>query len=372
MVTDKGQNLRLHPETGGLAAIDGSINPEGKNISSVAYTNSFAGTATTTLYDIDFAAGKLYRQIPPNDGTVVEVGNLGVSGMESGGFDISPDNKMAIAIGSPSDGFNYSILYSINLTNGSATVIGKTDQIIIGVAIPTNAVAYAIDLDHQLWIFNPLRAGTPIVKKAITGLVRGERIVGMDMRPLNGQLFILGRTNRMYTVNMSSGAATIVGTQPFSQSLNGTRFGFDFNPTVDRIRIVSNKGQNLRAHPVTGDIAVVDGGLNPGTPSIDAAAYTMNFPGATTTTLYVLDYLSNIVYTQIPPNNGTLNFFSTLDADISESNGFDIGGASGNAMGVFTIGDNTFVCGVDLPSGHVTATMPLNDQVVGFALGVGF
>jgi hypothetical protein len=34
-------------------------------------------------------------------------------------------------------------------------------------------------------------------------------------------------------------------------------FGFDFNPAADRIRVVSNTGQNLRLHPDTG--AVVDG-----------------------------------------------------------------------------------------------------------------
>ncbi len=371
LITDNDQNLRLHPETGALAATDGSINPADKRITGAAYTNSFAGAATTILYDIDFAAGKLYKQMPPNDGTLVEVGSLGVTGLSDGGFDISADNKNAIAVASYTDGPNVSVIYSINLTTGFATIIGKTDRLLIGVAIPTNPVAYAVDLDHQLWIFNPQNPFA-VVTKPISGLVAGERIAGMDMRPVNGQLYLLGRTSRIYTVNMSSGVAVQVGTQPFSQTLNGNRFGFDFNPTVDRIRIVSNKGQNLRVHPVTGDIAVVDAALNPGTPAIDAAAYTNNFSGATTTTLYVMDYAQNKLYTQVPPNNGTLNLVATLDADITESNGFDIGGNSGNAMGIFTIGDITYFAGVDLLTGHVTLQSTMPDQVVGFAVGVGF
>ncbi len=295
-----------------------------------------------------------------------------MTGLSEGGFDISFDNRYAIAVASlVDDGAGTSIIYNINLTTGAATPVAKTDKRLLGIAIPTAPVAYAIDLDQQLWIFNPQRPGS-IVKKPITGLVAGEKLAGMDMRPINGQLYILGRTSRIYTVNMSSGVATQVGAAPFSQTLNGTRFGFDFNPTVDRIRIVSNKGQNLRVHPVTGDIAVVDGALNPGVPSIDAAAYTQNFPGATATTLYVIDYQQNKLYTQAPPNNGTLNFVATLDADIRESNGFDIGGNSGNAMAVITIGDDTYMAGVDLVTGHVTTQYILPDQVLGFAIGIGF
>lgn len=372
LVTANEQSLRIHPETGAVAATDGNLNPGDVNVSAVAYTNSVAGASTTTLYDIDFNTGKLFRQAPPNDGTLVEVGNLGVSGLSEGGFDISFDNRYAVAVASlTDDGAGTSIIYTINLTTGAATPIGKTDKRLVGIAIPTAPVAYAIDLDQRLWIFNPQRPGS-IVTKPITGLVAGEKLAGMDMRPVNGQLYILGRTSRIYTVNMSSGVATQVGAAPFSQTLNGTRFGFDFNPVVDRIRIVSNKGQNLRVHPVTGDIAVVDGALNPGTPSVDAAAYTQNFPGTTATSLYVIDYLQNKIYTQAPPNNGTLNFVAALDADIRESNGFDIGGNSGNAMGVVTIGDDTFMAGIDLVTGHVTTQYILPDQVLGFALGVGF
>jgi hypothetical protein len=63
LVTDSGQNLRLHPELGTVVATDGVING-GANakIGAIAYTNSMAGASTTVLYDIDFDQDKLYAK----------------------------------------------------------------------------------------------------------------------------------------------------------------------------------------------------------------------------------------------------------------------------------------------------------------------
>ncbi|MEO5906015.1 MAG: DUF4394 domain-containing protein, partial [Saprospiraceae bacterium] len=156
LVTANEQNLRIHPETGAVAATDGNLNPGNGNVSAVAYTNSVAGATMTTLYDIDFNSGKLFRQAPLNDGTLVEIGSLGVSGLSEGGFDISFDNRYALAVASlTDDAAGTSIIYSINLITGAATAIGKMDKRLMGIAIPTAPVAYAIDLDQQLWIFNP-------------------------------------------------------------------------------------------------------------------------------------------------------------------------------------------------------------------------
>ncbi len=241
LVTSSGQNLRLNPETGTVAMTDGSLNPGTPAIVSAAYTNSVAGAATTTLFDIDVAANKLYKQDPPNNGTLVEVGSLGITAATAndGGFDISPDNMVALA--NVTIGAN-SVLLQIDLTNGKATNIGNLATPIIGLAIPTAPIAYAVDNANNLQIFNFNNPGTP-VSKTITGLQAGENILGIDMRPATGQLFALGSTSRLYAINMSSGAATTVGLVPFLTPLSGTSFGFDFNPTVDRIRVVSNTGQ---------------------------------------------------------------------------------------------------------------------------------
>ncbi|MBL7747416.1 MAG: DUF4394 domain-containing protein, partial [Chitinophagaceae bacterium] len=285
LVTSAGQNLRLHPETGAVAATDMPLNPGSPAVVAVAYTNSVAGASATTLFDIDINTGKLFKQDPPNNGALVEVGSLGVSSGNESGFDISPDNMVALA------SFNISgnsVLHQIDLNTGKATSLGNISIPLIGLAIPTNPVAYAVDNSNNLQIFNLTTPGTPVVK-AMTGLQIGETIVGIDMRPATGQLIALGSTSRLYAINMASGAATAISLAPFTTLLSGTTFGFDFNPTVDRIRVVSNTGQNLRLNPITGDIAVVDMTLNGASTSITAAAYTNNFPGATTTVLFDID-----------------------------------------------------------------------------------
>jgi hypothetical protein len=200
----------------------------------------------------------------------------------------------------------------------------------------------------------------------------GESILGIDMRPATGQLFALGSTSRLYTVNTASGAATIVGAGPFTPALIGTSFGFDFNPTVDRIRVVSNTGQNLRLNPITGTVAATDMNLNPGMPAVDAVAYTNNFPGATTTVLYDIDDASNNLSMQNPPNNGELVAVGPLGVNIGAANGFDIGGASGNGYAIFSSGGSTKLYAVNLITGVANAISSFPATVNGFAIGLGF
>ena len=368
VVTNSGQNLRLNPETGTVAATDGSLNPGTPSVSEVAYTNNRAGVTTTTLYDIDVASDKLFIQNPPNNGSLVEVGSLGVNAEGAAGFDIT-DNDLGLAaltVGGQSE------LYVVNLTTGRVLKLGNFpfDTKIIGLAVSTQAVAYAIEGMNTLQIFNPYDP-QPIAK-TITGLQTGESILGIDMRPANGQLYALGSSSRLYTLNMASGAATVVGS-PFATVLNGTSFGFDFNPTVDRIRIVSNTGQNLRVHPETAAIASVDGNLNPGTPSVSAAAYTNNFAGATATTLFVLDAANKKLFIQNPPNNGTLQNVAELNNAFSSANGFDIGGTSGKAFAILSDDGGTALYQINVQNGQLNAGKNLNfTNARGFAIGLGF
>jgi Domain of unknown function (DUF4394) len=370
LVTSGGQNLRLNPETGTVAATDLALNPGTPTIASAAYTNSMAGAATTTLFDIDIAASKLYKQDPPNNGTLVEVGSLGITAVAAndGGFDISPDNMVALA--NVTIGAN-SVLLQIDLTTGRATNIGNLATPIIGLAIPTAPVAYAVDNSNNLQIFNFNNAGTP-VSKAITGLQASENILGIDMRPATGQLYALGSSSRLYAINMSSGAATMVGLLPLTTILSGTSFGFDFNPTVDRIRVVSNTGQNLRLNPNDGTVAAVDGSLNPGTPMVSAAAYTNNFPGSTATVLFDIDPATDKLYTQNPPNTGTLVETGSLGIDVTAENGFDIGGTTNKAYALLTVSGTTRIYSINLTTGAATQVSAFPNAARGFAIGLGF
>jgi hypothetical protein len=370
LTTNTGQNLRLNPETGGIASTDAALNPSTPSVSEVAYTNNSAGVTTTTLYDIDVATDKLYVQNPPNNGTLVEVGDLGVNAEGAAGFDIT-DNNLAYSILKVA---GKTRLYVVNLTTGRVLNVGNTEigANIIGLAIPTTPVAYAVDGGNNLLIFNPFNP-QPIVK-TITGLLTDETLLGLDMRPANGQLYALGSSSRLYTINASSGAATLVGTTAFTPALSGTSFGFDFNPTVDRIRIVSNTGQNLRAHPETGVIAAVDGAINPSGSTITAAAYTNNFAGATTTTLYVIDAQNQRLFIQNPPNNGTLvPVGSPFNTRFSGENGFDISSKSNRAFVLLNNAGDMRLYDLNLATATLTNGVAFpRANITGFTLGLGF
>lgn len=370
LVTNTGQNLRLHPETGAIAATDMAINGgTGPKIESVAYTNNTAGSTTTILYDIDSQTDKLYKQDPPNNGTLVEVGALGTDISMSAGFDINPAGDIALTAVMISSKWE---LHQIDLTTGKSTKLGDLPSgNITGLAIPTSPVAYAIDETNNLLIFNFLNIGTPI-SKAITGLQTGETILGIDMRPATGQLYALGSTSRLYVLNTSSGAAAVVGTVPFATLLSGTSFGFDFNPTVDRIRCISNTGQNLRLQPETGLIAAIDGILNPGTPSVTASAYTNNFAGATTTVLYNIDNVTDKLTKQDPPNNGTQVEVGALGINVEAVSGFDINSRSGVGYAALKVADKSSLYTINLTSGAATKLADFPSSVRAFAVGLGF
>ncbi|KQT23761.1 hypothetical protein ASG22_06935 [Chryseobacterium sp. Leaf405] len=361
LVSNTGQNLRLHPETGATAATD--INVTGASINGVAYTNSKAGAASTILYDIDANSGKLFKQDPPNNGTLVEVGNLGATFNGQAAFDIKSDNSAALLALNDK-------LHLVDLTNGKATNIGSLQQAIIDLAIPTETVAYAIDNSNNLQIFNP---NSPMpVSKTVAGLQSGENILGIDFRPLNGQLYALGSSSRIYTINLGTGAATAVGTSPFTTLLAGTDFGFDFNPMVDKIRVVSNTGQNLRLDPVTGGLTAADTSISLAGAMVSAAAYTNNFAGTTSTTLFVIDHNIDKLYNQTPPNNGTLVEVGSLGINITNANGFDIGAMSQKAYLMASVGSSTKIYTVNTSTGAATSVSDFPNTVKAFAVGLGF
>jgi len=369
LVTNNGQNLRLNPETGTVAATDAVINgATGAKVSSVAYTENRAGAASTILYDIDAVTKKLYKQDPPNDGKLVEVGALGIEATAVADFDIAPDSKSALA---PITVGSVQGMYVIDLANGKAYQAATFNNKVLSMAIITDPVAYGVSLNNELLIFNPASANPTPVAKAITGLQNGENILGIDFRPLNGQLYGLGSSSRLYTINASSGVATPVGTA-FTTALSGTSFGFDFNPTVDRIRVVSNTGQNLRLNPLDGTVAAVDAPLTATGQFVNGAAYTNNVAGATTTVLYDINSQTGKLYKQDPPNDGTLTEVGSLGVTVDAANGFDISAKTGAAYAVLSVGGATRLYVVSLTNGSTTPIATFTQGMRGFALGLGF
>ena len=356
VVSDAGENLRLHPVTGAVAgtdtplaydSLDGAAGTTPR-VTGSAYTASFLGSTRTTLFGIDTDRDSLVRQgsdgggpISPNSGTLFTVGTLGVDVSAVVGFDIA-SRDAAFAALVPA-GQTTSQLHIINLATGAATPIAGIGGgvAISGVAVPTPAspMVYALTETNKLIGFRANQPDSIVGWVPITGLADGEQALAIDFRPATGELYALGSGGRIYTVEIETGAATQIGTAPISPPPSGTSFGFDFNPTVDRIRLVSDTRQNLRLHPVTGAVAGVDVGLSypigdagaGSPPKVAASAYTASFLGSTRTTLFGIDTGKDTLVRQgsvggtpNSPNFGTLFTIGALGLDIAEVAGFDI------------------------------------------------
>lgn len=207
---------------------------------------------------------------------------------------------------------------------------------------------FAVDAGNNLIRFGAQSPNVVARRAAISGLQSGEAIVGIDFRPLDKKLYALGSTSRVYTLDTLTAAATLIGTTAFTPALNGTTFGFDFNPVPDRIRVHSDADQDLRLNPATGGLAAIDSALayNAGdanfgaNPNIAGTAYTNSVAGATTTILYAIDSNRDILVTLPSPNNGKMTTVGALGVNTSELVGFDITGDTGIAYATLTTGSS--------------------------------
>lgn len=188
----------------------------------------------------------------------------------------------------------------------------------------------------------------------------GVTLTGIDFRPATGVLFGYDG-NQLYTVNLTTGAAT----QIFDVGNTTGNAGFDFNPVVDRIRVVGGSGSNLRVNQLTG-MTTVDlpytfaaGDVNAGrTPAFTAVAYTnADTDAATGTTLFGIDVNLGQLVTISNPNGGTVNTVGSLGIGaFSAVTGFDIvtvGGMNTAFLSVMSAGASSIsqLYRVDLASG---------------------
>jgi hypothetical protein len=261
---------------------------------------------------------------------------------------------------------------------GCSTVATMTEP----AGTPRKETIHAVTLTHELITFN---AGTPQViaaKKPLVGLESGDEVVGIDYRVARGMLYALTRAGRLYVVDANTGGMRQVGADKFSVALEGEEFGFDFNPAVDRIRIVSDKQQNMRAHPDTG--AVVDSNADypgvqidyplayaPGdpnqhlTPRIMGAGYTYNKTNEKITTNYAIDGTNDLLVTQgskegetpaVSPNTGQLFTVGPMGVGQSTRVSFDISDVNNAAYAAFVrLGSkDSRLYSIDLKTGSAT------------------
>jgi trimeric autotransporter adhesin len=417
-VSDGDQTTRINPNNGAradaptpdgplaFAATDPNAGQD-PNVVGAAYTNNFLGSPATTLYVIDSNLNMLLTQgtavgvtpvVSPNTGQLFTVGPLGAAAGDPNGtlgFDISSETGVALASFN-TDGGTTTNLFTVNLNTGASTLIGAIGggEIILDIAIEARLPdVFGVTPSNILVSFN---AATPTVinsSRVIRGLSSRERIVGLDYRPATGQLYALSSSNRLYTILIVASKAIAVRVNRSSGfTLNGNSFGFDFNPTVDRIRLVSDADQDLRLNPNDGTVAGMDGTLafaaadpNAGqNPSAVGSAYTNSFQGSTTTTLFGIDSNLNVLVTQgtragvtpaVSPNTGQLFTVGPLGVAAGGGPvGFDIATPTNAGFASLTpqgaTRSNFYTINLNTGAATLVNTIGgLNEPVVGIAIG---
>lgn len=185
--------------------------------------------------------------------------------------------------------------------------------------------------DGRLIVFSEIRPSRAFTISHVNGLMGDTYLVGIDFRVQDGRLYGVGNAGGVYRIDIFSGNATFVNS--LTIPLNGDKFGVDFNPAADRLRVVSDTGQNLRHNVNAGGVTINDGTITytaPPAPPVAAlgvtgSAYTNNDLDANTaTTLFALDTSLDQVALQSPANNGILAATGKLTVDTDSSVGFDI------------------------------------------------
>ena len=221
--------------------------------------------------------------------------------------------------------------------------------------IERKQVLVAVTANHRLVTFRADRPEELLSRVPLSGLLPGEGILGIDHRVARGELYALSTRGRLLRVNVDSGLLTPIGAGvklPQARS-----FGFDFNPTVDRIRVVGDRADNLRLHPDTGaqvdgqpDVAGVqpdgplryaDGDEQSGqAPRIVAAGYTYNQDNEKITTNYAIDARAGHLVMQgspegvtpvVSPNTGLLRTVGSLRVHSFDHASLDIDDVKNNA-----------------------------------------
>ncbi|WP_031477031.1 DUF4394 domain-containing protein [Streptomyces bicolor] len=246
-------------------------------------------------------------------------------------------------------------------------------------------VAVGLTGDQRLVRFRVDRPGVVLPLGTVSGLKGDSRLVGIDYRVQNNRLYGVGDKGGVYTIREIGAKATKVS--QLSVALQGNGFGVDFNPAANRLRVISDTGQNLRHNiddpagaPAAGTTAV-DGTLtNPPVPpattgvtaaGVTGAAYTNNDLDATTaTTLFDLDTAQDQVSVQSPANAGNLAPTGKAGVDVPRDSGFDIHSSAkaGTNAGYAVTGSRAFR--VDLLTGRAVSTgsFPQGRQVVDLAI----
>jgi Domain of unknown function (DUF4394) len=235
---------------------------------------------------------------------------------------------------------------------------------------PRKEMVLAVTDAAELIRFNAGQPQRLLTRQPLQGLPAGDALVGIDYRVARGVLYALSASGRLYTIDTATGKLQPVAAAP-AAALQGGTVGVNFNPVADRIRVVTDTGQNLRLHPDTGALAATDpavayaaGDARHGqAPRLAAAAYTYNKQNDKLTTNYAIDRAAGTLVTQgsvegvapvVSPNTGLLRSVGPLGTGPVDAAALDIADTDNTALAALRQGGRTSLHLVNLATGAAT------------------
>lgn len=247
-------------------------------------------------------------------------------------------------------------------------------------AASAQLTAWGITNNERLVSFDTSAPGALLSNVAISGLNSTEKVYAIDARPssVTGALVIMTSENRLMSLGFD-GVATPIGTG-FTPALSTATLGMDFNPTVDRVRVMNSDTVNRRLNPVTGAGVAIDTALTfsdaQGTPFIVGTAYNSfqfgqgNGAPVGSVRQFVIDARRDILAETGSQAGGNASFnggivtpVGGLGFDLGDDAGFDIFGPTQTAfVSNFASGVATFYS-LDLSTGAATSIGNVGDGV---------
>lgn len=173
-------------------------------------------------------------------------------------------------------------------------------------------------------------AGTATVGESME-VTNVDRLLGIDLRPSNGQLIGVTDTFDIVEIDPMTGEATVISTMDKELPVaDGAPVIVDFNPMADKLRFMSgttNHRVDIESGAVTvdGSLAFEEEDMHAGeAPAIAAAAYTNSHGQPDSTAMFDIDSTIVALLQQTSPNDGTLAAIGKLGIDGSDSYAFDI------------------------------------------------
>ncbi len=167
---------------------------------------------------------------------------------------------------------------------------------------------------------------------AITGLAVGDRLVGIDVRPSNGNVYGVSLSNNIYTVSETTGAVSFVAALSSAVVAGGLAYGIDFNPVANfnpanaSLRLVSSSGSNFAVNATTGTVGNMASNIGSGYTGV---AYTNSVVLPTmappsTALYYINSTTDNLESASSAFNAPTITTVGALGIDVLQANGFEV------------------------------------------------